>query len=517
VKTLPPDEPDNALILGTAFHTGIQRGIKAAVAEYYGAYPIITDAHVNEAIKLENVITRARNVIPDNGIFEIQISQPGFIGFADYLVPVGNDEYDLYDFKYASDADRYRESGQLHVYRYHLEPKYKIRNMFFLVAPKVNIKQKKTEDLFQFRKRIMSELKESKGTIIPIEYDYQKVIEFKNGIKEAEEATCFTKNTTILCNWCEYQEHCKEGTDYMILPENKRRQIEGAEKLRIWLYGAPYSGKTTFANSFPDPLILNTDGNVSFVDAPVLPIRDVIKMDGRLEHKTFAWDVFKDAISELEKKQNTFKTVIVDLIEDMYEHCRIFMYSKMNIDHESDAGYGKGYDRIKTEFLVTLKRLMNLDYETIILISHEDTSKDVTRKNGDKITAIKPNLRDVVATKIAGMVDITARIIADGNVHTLSFKTSDVIFGGGRLKVSTNEIPLEYAAFRKICEETKPAQPNTAKRSVQTPPPEPPQATPEAIAAPSERKPVATRGTDEITPSAQSESKPVVTRRGRSE
>ena len=94
------------------------------------------------------------------------------------------------------------------------------------------------------------------------------------------------------------------------------------------------------------------------------------------------------------------------------------------------------WDKVRGEFLNTLKRLMNLDYENIILISHEDTSKDITRKGGDKITAIKPNLQEKVANKVAGMVDVVARIVADGDARTFSFKSNEVIFGGGRLKVN---------------------------------------------------------------------------------
>ena len=75
------------------------------------------------------------------------------------------------------------------------------------------------------------------------------------------------------------------------------------------------------------------------------------------------------------------------------------------------------------------------------------------KKGGDKITEIKPNLQDKVANKIAGMVDIVARCIADGNVRSLSFKTSEVIFGGGRLTVSTDEIPLDYDAFVDLYQE----------------------------------------------------------------
>ena len=45
------------------------------------------------------------------------------------------------------------------------------------------------------------------------------------------------------------------------------------------------------------------------------------------------------------------------------------------------------------------------------------------------------------------MVDIVARCIADDKNYVLSFKTNEVIFGGGRLKFKTAEIPLDYKAF----------------------------------------------------------------------
>lgn len=85
------------------------------------------------------------------------------------------------------------------------------------------------------------------------------------------------------------------------------------------------------------------------------------------------------------------------------------MYDRLGITHESDDSF-RAWDKVRTEFLSTIRRLMNLDYENIVLISHEDTSKDITKKSGDKITAIKPNIADKVANKIAGMVDIVASI-----------------------------------------------------------------------------------------------------------
>ena len=238
----------------------------------------------------------------------------------------------------------------------------------------------------------------------------------------------------------------------MLLPKNERRKIDEVTKRVMWIYGAPFSGKTTFANQFNDPLLINTDGNIKFVDAPYVPIKDQVSVEGRMTKRVLAWEVFKDTITELEKKQNGFKTLIVDLVEDTYESCRLYMYGQMGITHESDDSF-KAWDKVRTEFLSTFKRIMNMDYENIILISHEDTSKDITKKGGDKITAIKPNLQEKTANKVAGMVDIVARVVADGDIRTLSFKTNEVIFGGGRLSASTNEIPLDYEAFLEVYEE----------------------------------------------------------------
>lgn len=98
-------------------------------------------------------------------------------------------------------------------------------------------------------------------------------------------------------------------------------------------------------------------------------------------------------------------------------------------------------------------------YENIILISHEDTSKDITKKGGDKITAIKPNMQDKVALKVAGMVDIVARIVADGDDRTFNFKSNEVIFGGGRLKTDAKDIPLDVNELFRVYYDGKKAVP----------------------------------------------------------
>lgn len=442
-------------------HTGIEKGVEAGIQAYFMAYPIITDEHINEAIKLEYWIPKVRELLPV-GEYETEIADNHFIGYIDILTPVTmfHDSevpglYNLFDFKYASNSRRYKESRQVHLYKYFFEknnPGKVIKTLNYLIIPKIGIKQKKTESLEEFRRRIEYELSKAEIETITVEYDPEKIIDWLLLVKEMQEEEEFLKKPSYLCNWCEYQEYCQKGFDYMLLPKNERRNLEQIQKKVMWLYGTPFSGKTTFANKFPDPLMINTDGNIKFVDAPFISVKDTVEVTGRITKRTLAWDNLKSIIEELERKENDFKTIIVDLLEDCYEHCRLYIYDQMGITHESDESF-KAWDKVMNEFLNTLKRLMNLDYENIILISHEDTTKDIMKKSGDKITAIKPNIREKVANKVAGMVDIVARVVADDQIRILSFKTNEVIFGGGRLTVSTNEIPLDYAAFLEVYEE----------------------------------------------------------------
>lgn len=222
----------------------------------------------------------------------------------------------------------------------------------------------------------------------------------------------------------------------------------------MWLYGSPFSGKTTFADSAPDPLMLNTDGNAEYVTAPYVSIKDEVMVSGRITKRKFAWEVFKEYIEELEKAQNDFKTIVVDLVNDTYEMCRLYMYDKLGITHESDDSY-RAWDKVRTEYLSTMRRVTNLPYENIILISHEDATKDLTKKSGDKITSIKPKMSDKVADALAGMVGFVGRVYVDDGKHKLSIKTDEVVYGGGRLGISGVEVPLDWNEVTKLFEMKK--------------------------------------------------------------
>lgn len=471
LETIFNCDPQSPLVLGHALHTGIEKDVDAAIKEYYAAYPVIKDQHITEAMKLEYLIPKVKAMLPE-GEHEIKIETNDYIGFIDLLVPVGYDEYDLYDFKYSNNIPGYMTSGQLHLYKYFFEqtnPGKRIRGLYFVFVPKCNLRMKyknktnkRDETIYEFRKRCMADLESKDVVIRSIDYDPNKVIEYLINVKHCIEDIEFAKNPTRLCDWCEYKAFCQEGIDYMILPENKRREKVLNTEPDMWIYADSYVGKSTFVDQIDNLLFANTDGNVENITSPVVRIKDELEKNGRMTNKIFAWEKFLELVDELEKKENDFKVIALDLIEDLYEHCRLYMYDKLGIEHEQDAGFGKGWDMVRTEFLSTIKRLKNLSYR-IIYISKE-LKTEVNLKNGAKITSYGPNVADKVANVLAGTVTLTVRAFTNNRGRFLQLAKEENIFGGGRFNFVNDTCLLDMKAFIK---ELKLAQSDVKEESIE--------------------------------------------------
>ena len=206
IDTIPNTDADNALILGTALHTGIEEGVEQALDFYKNSFPVLTDDHIHEMMKLEAMIPKAKAMLPPGGTFELPIGNSDFIGFMDYLVPVGKGlKLDgLYDFKYSNNAKNYAVSGQLHEYKYWYElthPGHRIRNMYFLIVPKPKIRQKSTETLSQFRDRLQAALKDSEPTLMPVQYNPMKIVDFLTNVKHINETTNMPTIPNQIARW----------------------------------------------------------------------------------------------------------------------------------------------------------------------------------------------------------------------------------------------------------------------------------------------------------------------------
>ena len=181
LKTIPAYEADNALIVGNTIHLGAEKDLETAINWYYDNYPIITDRHIEEVMKFEYLIPKIHDLLSNINVYkkEFRINTPRFIGIVDLITKNEDGSVDVFDYKYSNNYEKYSESPQLHLYKYFLEQiGFKVRKLGFIFIPKVAIKQKKEESLYQFRKRLQEELKNSKIKIMEVKYDASEVIEY---------------------------------------------------------------------------------------------------------------------------------------------------------------------------------------------------------------------------------------------------------------------------------------------------------------------------------------------------
>ncbi|WP_371069121.1 AAA family ATPase [Sediminibacillus sp. JSM 1682029] len=477
---LPKYDAANPLIIGHALHKGIETDVLTAVQDYYNSFPVINDRQVEEAMKLEILIPKVKAYLEEmfigfEFIHEYEIDKPDYKGFVDLIAIAPTNECVAIDFKYSNNIKNYLDSGQLHIYKHYLEQDgFDVKRMGYVFVPKTSIKQKQTEDLFHFRKRIVETVEASKVTFVPIDYDSMEVIYFQNTVKKIEAAEDYPKNVSGNCfscnprfrpNYLEAIEN-EKGEVEMVLPKNERRERTIDTKPDFWIYADSYVGKSTFVDNVENVLFLNTDGNTDNTTAPVIPIKDEVTKTGRITKRKLAWQILLDTISELETEENEFEAVALDLVEDIYEHCRVYVYDKNGWEHESDGSYGKGWDKVRTEFNNTMKRIKSLDYQ-LIYISKEIV-EEYTLKGGAKRTTFKPNIKDKVANFLTGTVDLTLRAyINSSDERFLQLAKKQNVFGGGRFNFQVDEIPLEYDRF--IEELTAAQEGKTTKKKTDKP------------------------------------------------
>jgi hypothetical protein len=469
LKTIPETNADNPLWLGLGLHKGIECGVEAGIAEYKSHFNIITDDNINYMMQLEYQIPRVIELLPEGGEHELEIKTDDFVGYIDYVC--GDT---LYDFKFSNNIDNYLTSPQLSIYKSYLEqvrPDLKIKHLKYVFVPKIQIRQKfksnPPETLHEFRTRLREHLEASEIKVIEVNFDADSVTQFQQCCQRLKTVKSFPKNPTKLCGWCQFQKYCESNgqEDWMIinnigevnmnLPENKKRELKKpilTDLPDLFIYGASYVGKSTLFDSLENVLFINTDGNCDMYQNPSVYIGKTVKMNGRLKIETSAWENFLEVIAELEKRENGFKYIALDLVEDLREHCRVYMCEKLKIAHESDSNYSKAWDMVTTEYNQAIKRLKAAGY--IVLYISKEVTKDVTPRGGTPYTTYNPNLPEKTANMLAGTVKLTCRVYVDEKGERwLNLKPNVHEFGGGRYNFKVNKCKLSVDELLKAINE----------------------------------------------------------------
>lgn len=173
----------------------------------------------------------------------------------------------------------------------------------------------------------------------------------------------------------------------MLLPENKPKEKDITPKV-FFIWGQSMSGKTYLARRFPNPLIINTDGNAKKVDTPSIEVHD--------------FETFTKVLEEIESGKHDFKTIIIDLVDDIKTMLQNNVCKKHNVDDEGEVPYGKGYREVKMVWQRTMVRLNQLPYN-VIFISH------VMEVTENSTTIERPSLEQKFYNMCMGRCDMSIK------------------------------------------------------------------------------------------------------------
>jgi archaellum biogenesis ATPase FlaH len=172
--------------------------------------------------------------------------------------------------------------------------------------------------------------------------------------------------------------------------------------------GSAMSGKTYTACKFPNPILINTDGNCAKVNTPSIYINDK-------KYKTYKekMELLFGVLKELNETETEYQTIIIDLIEDIFDICEGYVLEKYKVDNLSKVpGYATGYTERKVNMqnvISALKTLTNKYY--VVVITHT-----VDKVVDDKMVTISM-LKEDFYILLEGKADLVLSCKKLGNTY----------------------------------------------------------------------------------------------------
>ena len=231
-----------------------------------------------------------------------------------------------------------------------------------------------------------------------------------------------------------------------LLPKNEPMEKNITPKV-FFIWGQSMHGKTYLARQFPNPIILNTDGNGKKIDTPHVDIYD--------------FETFVAVLKEIEETKHTYKTVVIDLVDDIKTFLEEYVCKKYNVETLADAPFGKAYADVKATWKRLMIRLSQLPYY-VVFISHIIQTTD---EYDNTRTIEQPSLEQKYLNMTKGRTDVMIKCQKVGkNYLQLCNEKRDVYH---RDDIKDDELSVALSNVKQLFEDNKPTiQTNEPKKVI---------------------------------------------------
>lgn len=205
--------------------------------------------------------------------------------------------------------------------------------------------------------------------------------------------------------------------------------------IKALVYGQPGLGKSTLALSTPNPVLFDFDGGIQRVNGafqcPTLQVQD--------------WAEVLQALQELEKDSNDFKTIVIDTAGKMLDYMSTYIIQQDNRLGKRDGSLTlQGFGARKIMFINFLKRVSMMG-KHVIFVAHEREEKD-----GD-IRIVRPEIGGSSAGDLIKELDLVGYMQAIGNKRTISWTPQEKFYAKNTCNLPPmQEIPVIIDAQGKI-------------------------------------------------------------------
>lgn len=220
-------------------------------------------------------------------------------------------------------------------------------------------------------------------------------------------------------------------------------------KSNVLIYGKPKVGKSTLASQLPDTLFAATEKGYNFLKVRPQDINN--------------WQEFLELCQALSTQKHNFKTVVIDIVDNLYGYCEKYVMDKNGVNSPSDLPFGKGFKLVNLEFERVINKI-NMAGFPVIFISHAKEKTEKT-KTGEW-TVMGTSLGSGAEKYVSAICDIILYCyITDDGQRVMRTKPTKYILAGDRSTKLPEIMPMDYALLSKYLAD-KEAEPTTIVEKV---------------------------------------------------